>query len=151
SSKEWMGTIDQDRNTAVTGSIGRLPTMVPISVSVARGATNIASYTMDMVDDPLLSPLLTQMAVFSIIDSTERTVGPSTIRVTGEMDFQNAPAPIRIDNMYASDNGTPMQVSLSAAIPLAYAMQAGFNSMKLKRVALHVDTFDTKRQLTVDS
>jgi len=151
SSKEWMGTIDQDRNTAVTGSIGRLPTMVPISVSVARGATNIASYTMDMVDDPLLSPLLTQMAVFSIIDSTERTVGPSTIRVTGEMDFQNAPAPIRIDNMYASDNGTPMQVSLSAAIPLAYAMQAGFNSMKLKRVALHVDTFDTKRQLTIDS
>jgi hypothetical protein len=106
---------------------------------------------MQMVDDPLLSPLLMQMAVFPVIDSTERTVGASSIRVTGEMEFQNTPAPVRLDNMYAADNGAAMQVSLSAAIPLAYVMQSGFNALKLKKVALHIEAYDAKKQLTIDS
>ena len=38
---------------------------------------------MQMVNDPLLSPLLLQMAVFSVIDRTERTLGAATLRVTG--------------------------------------------------------------------
>ena len=91
---------------------------------------------MQMVNDPLLSPLLVQMAVYSAIDATERTVGASSIRVTGEVEFQNAPAPVRLDNMFAADNGSAMQVSLSAAIPVAYVMQSGFGSLALKKVAL---------------
>jgi len=150
-SKEWMGTIDQDRDTAVTGQLGRLPAMVPVTVSVARGPRPIQSYSMQMVDDPLLSPLLMQMAVFSVIDSTERTVGASSIRVTGQMEFQNVPAPVRLDNMYTADNGAAMQVSLSAAVPLAYVLQSGFNSVRLKKVALHIEAFDAKKQLTIES
>ena len=48
-----------------------------------------------MVNDPLLSPLLVQMAVFSAIDATERTSGASSLRVMGQVEFQNAPAPIQ--------------------------------------------------------
>ena len=50
-------------------------------------------YQMQMVNDTLLSPLLLQMAVFSAIDATERTVGATSIRVTGQIEFQNASAP----------------------------------------------------------
>ena len=97
-----------------------------------------------MVNDPLLSPLLLQMAVYSAIDATERTVGASSIRVTGEIEFQNAPAPVRLDNMYAGDNGSAMQVSLSAAIPVAYVMQSGFDALELKKVALDIEAFDAE-------
>jgi hypothetical protein len=103
-----------------------------------------------MVNDPLLSPLLLQMAVYSAIDATERTVGASSIRVTGEVEFQNAPAPVRLENMYAADNGSAMLVSLSAAIPVAYVMQSGFRSLELKKVAINVEAFDQKKQLTID-
>jgi hypothetical protein len=72
-----------------------------------------------MVNDPLLSPLLLQMAVYSTIDATERTVGASSLRISGEVEFQNAEAPVHLDNMYAGDNGSAMQASLSAAIPVA--------------------------------
>jgi len=151
SAKEWMGTIYQDRNTAVAGELGTRPSMVPVSVSVSRAGKAVDSYQMQMVNDPLLSPLLLQMAVFSAIDATERTVGASSIRVTGEIEFQNAPALARINNMYSADNGSAMQVSLSAAIPVAYIMQGGFESLKLKRVALNLEAFDQKKQLTIDS
>jgi hypothetical protein len=150
SAREWMGTINQDRNTAVAGELGKRAGMVPVSVAVSRGAEAIESYDMQMVNDPLLSPLLIQMAVFSAIDATERTVGASSIRVTGEIEFQNAPAPVRLNNMFAADNGSAMQVSLSAATPLAYVMQSGFESLQLKKVALRLEAFDQKKQLAID-
>ena len=99
---------------------------------------------------PLLSPLLLQMAVFTAIDATERTVGASSIRVTGQIEFQNAPAPLRINNMFAADNGTAMLASLSAAVPVAFVMQSGFDSLQLKKVSLNLEAFDQKKQLTID-
>ena len=148
--KEWMGTIYQDRNTAVAGELGKRPPMVPVSVSLSRAGKPVESYQMQMVNDALLSPLLLQMAVFSAIDATERTVGTSSIRVTGQIEFQNASAPLRINNMYAADNGSPMLASLSAAIPVAFVMQGGFESLQLKKVSLNLEAFDQKKQLSID-
>ncbi len=148
--REWMGTINQDRNTAVAGELGKSIEMVPVSVAVSRGSRAVESYHMQMVNDPALSPLLLQMAVYSVIDETERTVGASSIRITGEIEFQNAPAPVLVNNMYAADNGTAMQGSLSAAIPVAYVMQSAFNSLHLKKVALQVEAFDQKKLLNID-
>jgi SpoIVB peptidase S55 len=148
--KEWMGTIYQDRNTAVAGELGKRPSMVPVSVSLSRAGKPVESYQMQMVNDTLLSPLLLQMAVFSAIDATERTVGASSIRVTGQIDFQNGSAPLRINNMYAADNGSPMLASLSAAVPVAFVMQGGFDALQLKKVSINLEAFDQKKQLTID-
>jgi hypothetical protein len=148
--KEWMGTIYQDRNTAVAGELGKRPAMVPVSVSLARAGKAVESYQMQMVNDTLLSPLLLQMAVFSAIDATERTVGASSIRVTGQIEFQNGTVPLRINNIYAADNGSPMMASLSAAVPVAFVMQGGFESLQLKNISIHLEAFDQKKQLTID-
>jgi hypothetical protein len=150
SAKEWMGVINQDRDTALAGELGKKAALVPVSVSISRDGRPVEAYAMQMVDDPLLSPLLMQMAVYSTIDSTERTVGASSIRLTGDIEFQNAPAPVHLNNMFAADNGTAMQVSLSTAVPLAYVMQSGFASLRLKKVSLRIDAYDAKKQLTID-
>ena len=150
SAREWMGTILQDRDTAIAGELGKRATLVPVSIAVSRAGRPVESYRVQMVDDPLLSPLLLQLAVYSAIDATERTVGASSIRVTGEVEFQNAPAPVRLDNMYAGDNGSAMLVSLSAAVPVAYVMQSGFSTLELKKVAINIEAFDQKKQLTID-
>jgi hypothetical protein len=150
SAREWMGTILQDHDTAIAGELGKRATLVPVSIAVSRAGRPVESYQVQMVNDPLLSPLLLQMAVYSAIDATERTVGASSIRVTGEVEFQNAPAPVRLENMYAADNGSAMLVSLSAAIPVAYVMQSGFSTLELKKVAIQVEAFAQKKQLTID-
>jgi len=106
---------------------------------------------MRMVNDRFLSPLLVQMAVFSTIDATERTVGAGSFRVTGEIEFQGSAAPLTLNNMYASDTGSAMMASLSTAIPLAYVLQSGFDSLQVKKVALDIESFDEKKQLQIDS
>ncbi|MBV8732916.1 MAG: hypothetical protein JO336_24165 [Acidobacteriia bacterium] len=149
--KEWMGVIDQDRETAVAGELGRRPAMAPVSIAVSRAGRTIDSYHMQMINDPLLSPLLTQMAVFSVIDATERSVGAASIRVSGQIEFQNAPAPVRIDNIFAADNGAAAQVSLWAAVPVAYVLQSSFSTLQLKNVALRVEALDQRKALTIDT
>jgi hypothetical protein len=148
--REWMGVISQDRNTAVSGELGTRASMVPVSIGVSRGQSAVDSYQMQIVSDPLLSPLLLQMAVYSVIDETERTVGASTIRVSGEIEFQNAPAPVRVNNMFAADNGSAMQGSLFAAVPVAYVLQSSFRNLQLKKVSLHIEGYDQKKLWNID-
>src|SRR5579871_3545624 len=83
--KEWMGTIYQDRDTAVAGELGKRAALVPVSISISRAGRQVESYRMQMVKDTLLSPLLLQMAVFSAIDATERSVGAASMTVSGEL------------------------------------------------------------------
>lgn len=150
SPKEWMGTISQDRDTAIAGELGRQAHMAPISISLAHGGNRIESYQMEMVNDRFLAPFLMQIAVFSAIDSNERTLGAATYSIRGEIEFQGNAPPIRLNNMYAGDANTAQQVSLSAAIPLAYVLQSGFSSLEVKKVALDIDSFDEKKQLQID-
>jgi hypothetical protein len=150
-SKETMGAILQDRNTAISGELGRAAAMAPISISVSRGGKRLDNYRMEMVNDRFLSPLLVQMAVFNTIDATERTVGASSFRVTGEIELQGSAAPLKVNNMYAADTGSAMIASLSTAIPLAYVLQSGFEALEVKKVDLDIESFDAKKEFEIDS
>ena len=150
SAKELMGTIEQDRNTAVSGELGARAATVPVTLTVGRSGRNFDTYRMQMVNDGLLSPLLLQMAVFSSIDATERIVGASSVKIHGQIEFQGAATPLRLDNMFAGDSGSAMQASVSAAIPLAYVLQSGFDTLKLKNVEIAIESFDAKKQLQID-
>jgi hypothetical protein len=149
--KEMMGAILQDRNTAVAGELGKAAAMAPVSISVSRGGKRLDSYQMQMVNDRFLAPLLLQMAVFSTIDTTERTIGASSFRVTGEIEFEGSAPALKVNNMYASDTGSAMIASLSTAIPLAYVLQSGFEALEVKKVALDIESFDAKKQFQIDS
>jgi hypothetical protein len=149
SARELMGTIYQDRNTAVSGELGKLASVVPLSITVSRGGRTLDSYEMRLVNDRFLSPLLLQMAVYSAIDATERTVGASTFRLEGQIEFNNA-APVELRNMFAADQGTAIQAALSAAVPLAYVLQGGFESLQMKKLSFHIESFDEKKQLQIE-
>jgi len=149
SSGEWLGAITSDHNTAVAGELGRRPRMVPLSIAVKSGAKT-STYRMEIVNDRLLSPLLMQMAMYSALDSTERTLGPSSIGLHGTVEFENGPEPVRFDNIYAGDFNTPLLASLATAMPVAYALQNNLDSLSLKRINLEIDSFPQKKQMQID-
>ena len=153
--REWMGTISNDRSTGVAGELGRQAAMVPLTISITprsgqSAAAKRVAYQMEMVNDAVLSPLLLQMAMMSAIDATERSGGDATLAVRGEIRFQGGGAPIRLGNSYAGNLGVAQQASIGAAVPLAYALQSGFDSFKLKDVRIEIDSFDERRQAQID-
>jgi SpoIVB peptidase S55 len=143
--KELMGVIAQDRNTAISGVLGQRAAMVPVSITVGK-----STYRMNMVNDRFLSPFLLQMAVFSSIDATERTVGSGSFALKGSIEFEGLKTPVKLDNMFAADTGAAAQVALNAAVPLAYVMQGGFDALRVKQVSIDVVPYDEKKQLQID-
>jgi hypothetical protein len=148
--RELMGSISLDHNTAVAGELGKRAAMAPVSIRVASPNGKRSSYRMEMVDDRFLSPFLLQMSVFSAIDATERTVGAGSFLVKGQIEFRDGSAPVKLDNMFAGDANSAAQVALSAAIPLAFVLQGGFDTLRIKQVALNIESFDQKKQLQID-
>jgi SpoIVB peptidase S55 len=151
--REWMGAITEDRSTAIAGRLGQRAATVPVSISVTeRGgaAGKTSAYQFRMVNDPVISPFLLQMAVFSAIDATERTTGEASFGITGTIEFEGGGAPLKIANMYSGDFNLAAQAALSTAVPVAYAIGSGFEALRLKRVALAIDSFPRKRQLQID-
>lgn len=151
--REPMGVISQDRNTAVTGTLGRAAAMLPLDITVAAasgsGFKDVDAYHMKMVNDRFLSPYLLQMAVFSAIDATERAIGAASIAVKGSIEFENGAETASLHNIYAADNGTAMQAATLTAVPLSYLMQGGFEALKIKRIALRIESSNTKKTLNI--
>ncbi len=150
--RETMGTITDDRSTAVAGELGRRARTVPLEIAVTpRGGKGApARYRMRMVNDAVLSPLLVQVATFSAIDATERVMGSSSFVVSGEFRFRGGAAPVRLNNMYSGDANVPLLAALGASSPLAYALQSGFDSLKLEGVTLEIESLPGKKQLQIE-
>jgi hypothetical protein len=149
SARELMGVISQDRDTAIGGTLGKRAAMLPLDITVADGSSNAGDYHMQLVNDRFLSPFLLQMAVFSSIDATQRATGASSIDVRGSIEFENRRESVNLHNIYASDNGAPMQAATLTAVPLSYLMQAGFDALKVKRISLRLEASNTKRNLNI--
>jgi hypothetical protein len=140
--REWMGTITEDRNSAISGLTGQRARMIPIEIKMGAD-----TYRMGMIQDRVLTPLVAQMAVFSAIDATARTVGAASYTVRGQINFDSGS--IKLDNVYSGDVSVSTSASLGIATPLSYALASGFDALKLKNIALEIGTLDQRRQMQI--
>jgi hypothetical protein len=150
SAREWMGTITQDRSTSIYGELGRKAETVPVSLTVKDGHRAPIGYHMQLVNDRVLSPFILQMAVYSAIDATERTLGLASYSLRGAIEFQHGVQPLKLDNTYSGDFNVPLQASSGVSSPLAYLMAAGFDTLKVKNIALEIEASERKRTLQID-
>lgn len=147
--REWMGTILEDRSAAIAGEIGRRATTIPLALDVTGRGLPPSQYRIEVVHHRLLTPFLVQMAVYSALDTTQRTLGAGTIRLRGEVNFADNTPPLQLDNAFASDFNAPIQAATAAAIPLSYVLQSGFDSLKVRdiRLSLAADTRERVYQI----
>lgn len=144
----WLGTITHDYSTAVRGELGRRTQMMPVNISV-RSGTRVSQYTMEMIRDSALTPFLVQMAAFSALDATERTIGGLSFTVEQKVAFSNA-RPLLSRNIYSGEFNTAMLAAQSGAIPVAYVMQTGFTDLDIQSIDLRMEAVPRKRQATVN-
>lgn len=140
--REWMGSLTEDRSTAVSGVVGRRAAMAPVEIRVGQ---NI--YRMRVIQDRVMTPLVTQMALFSAIDATQRAQGGATFTVRGHLDF--AGGTVNVDNVYSGDIAVAALASLNMGTSLNYAMASGFDAFKLKGVTLEVGVAERKNQVQI--
>lgn len=154
-SGEPLGVIQQDRSVAVSGVLGARPDLAPFRLNVHRRTASGASileksYRMEMVRDPFLAPLLLQMALFSAVDATERTAGAATLGLSASLRFQNGVPPLRIANQFSGTSLVALAAALNVSVPVGYALQSGFEELKLESVDIDMTAYEQRRELNVD-
>jgi hypothetical protein len=147
--REWVGTMLSDRSSAIAGEIGRRAHMVPITISVHSAPSGTHDYHFEVVHDRLLTPFITQAAIFSTIDRTERTIGAGTLRLRGRIEWEGNVPPLDIRDIFVSDSGLAQQVSSDAVVPLGFVLGAGFSNLKMKSMSFDLEPVESKRLLHI--
>ena len=148
-SREWLGAILSDYGTAIAGRIGERVPMIPVSVHV-RGGSGERRYHFEMVRDRLLTPLISQMAVFSMIDATERISGQSTIQAACHIALNGAPD-VQFENVWSAEAGAAQVVAAALAAPVAAITTSGFDALNVRFIEIDLNVASDHRELRLDS
>ncbi len=134
--RELIGTLDQDRTTAVAGRLGPAPRMIPVKVQLSTGRGEVREFSFRMVDDELFSPLLAYASLFSVLQSNERAMGTSTMKVVADISFSGG-RKVHLEDLYTEEQPALHSATLVAA-PLAYILSNNFETVDVESVNVKI-------------
>jgi hypothetical protein len=142
-----VGTMDQDRTTAVAGRLGRTPRMIPVEVKLrsSRGPERVFQYR--MVEDELFTPLLGYVSLLSILRGHERAFGAATLRVDARLALEGG-REVRVRDVVAAEQPAQDAAGILAS-PLALLVGNDFEKVSLERLSIEVDAEEELRQASV--
>jgi hypothetical protein len=110
-----VGAIRQDRSTGILGVVGDRPALVPVRLELRSPDAEPRTFRYELVDDPLLTPVLLNYTVLSILSSAEKDLGPLTLRLRDGSSIQIKDHPaVELDNFFSGDSAAPFAAGLSA-------------------------------------
>lgn len=143
------GAFRQDRASAIFGRLGATPTMLPVRLSLTDGSGSRRNFAFDLVDDPLLSPLLLYSAMNGVLGSIERAFGSATVRLReGSVIKVDGANDVRLDNLFAGEGATTDAAGLSAFF-LYLVMNNDWSTPRVSGINLILDYDREPRTATV--
>jgi SpoIVB peptidase S55 len=74
-----FGSVTQDRSTGILGTVGSRAKMVPITVRISSDELPVQTYRFEAVHNSMLTPVLTAVAIDSVLTTLEKRAGERTI------------------------------------------------------------------------
>ena len=145
---EAVGTIDQDRVTAIAGRLGRTPRMIPVKVNLRTSRGQERKFNFRMVDDELFTPVLAYVALASVMQANERAFGTSTVRVDARLSLTGKPD-VRVVDLFTQDQ-PGIQAAALVAAPLAYLMANDFERVSVDGLEVDVSSDETIQTATLE-
>jgi hypothetical protein len=146
-----IGSFSQDRITAVVGSLGPAPKLIPIDMTVATPDGD-RHLSFRMMSNPKITPILMGIASLNgLIQSSVYGEG-TTLHLTGGIDIAGHSS-VTLDNLFA-----PIDAFLPDGVPVASAVQAlfqrifsnQFETANIERVTLRMESLPERRQMTIE-
>jgi hypothetical protein len=144
---EPVGTMDQDRNTAIAGRIGKTPRMIPVDVRMTTSRGQERRFSFRIVEDELFSPVLAYISLASVLQANERAFGTSTIRLDARLSVSGRPD-IRVEDFFTQEQPA-VQASAMVAAPVAYLMNNDFERVSVEKIDVEVSSFETIQSATL--
>jgi hypothetical protein len=121
---EVIGTMQQDRATAIAGTLGPGPAMIPVRVTLAstrEGETSRRAFSYEVVNDQTFTSLLAYVAMFNTITAYERQFGAATLAIESRTRIKGH-SDLTVEDVFTGDMATS---GLAAAVAGPLTMLLG--------------------------
>jgi hypothetical protein len=145
---EVIGTVQQDRSTAVAGTVGLRPRTIGMSVSLKREGAPDRRFAFALADHPLLTPLLAYTALVGIVSEHERDLGPATYALRGRAALAGRAA-VEFDDVYAGDQ-PGIAAASAVAMPIAALLTNGLEPVRLESLQIEMAGAERIRSATIE-
>ena len=132
---EPIGTFTQDRSSGIGGSQGKLPTTIPLFITVNdTGRGQGVSMRLEVVEDERLAPAIVEAAVVNALSKACDRNGGGTARlrftITG-VDSKKQNLSIQRENMFYSSDAILKNVNAELSEAMTILMQNKFEAVQL--------------------
>ncbi len=143
-----VGSMTQDRATAIYGQLGEAPKMLPVKIrlTTSRGSTQEINF--ESAFDELLTPLIISAGVANALSAHERGVGGSTIEIKGEISVKGHDS-VKINRRFTGPQAVAFASSAPAS-PLAALLRANFENAEISGISLDMTATDESKTAALD-
>jgi hypothetical protein len=147
-----IGTLTQDRQTAVMGVLGPGPNMIPLDVTLDTPAAE-KKYHFEVIESPQLTPTLVAAAAYNGIIGSPAYGEGSTLQLSGTIEVKGHTS-VHLDDLFApADQTTPAPFYLATQVQADFGriFANPYESPQIGRIDLHVKALPERRWATIDS
>jgi len=147
-----IGTLTQDRLTAVMGKLGAGPPMIPMEVELVTPAA-MKLFHFEVIESAQLTPLLVTIATFNGIVANPAFGEGYTMRLDGTIAVKGH-TPVRLENLFA-----PVDAPMATGIGIALSVQRSFARIysnpyeppQVEKINLRVTALSERRVAAIES
>lgn len=143
-----VGTIQQDRATAIAGRLGAGPSLIPVSITLNSDRGPSRSFSFGVVRDFTFTPLLTYLSVANVLTSYERGAGPATFTIRGTASIRSQDA-IAFEDIFAGDQPAGGAAAYIAG-PLTALLKNSAEGVDVDRIDLVIDASEQQRSARIE-
>src|SRR5262249_18506518 len=136
-------------STGIYGELGIVPRMIPVEINLKTSRGENRSYKFDMVADRFLTPILMQMTMIGAINSTERSIGDSTLHIRGRIKLKDQPE-ISLENRLSVSMNAPLAAAFATSQPLSILVNSGFKDLQFEKIVYDITSHDARNTGQLD-
>lgn len=136
-----VGRFTQDRNAGIFGELGKSPKLIPINIRLLNDQ-NEKTYTVNVVEDKILTPSLVNVVINNILYAEERAIGDLSLDFRGTVFLENG-MNIRLEDLFSGnyDTSATNLSSLVASI-VFYLTSNEFRDLSIHRIDLTIRAYE---------
>jgi len=145
---EIVGTVQQDRATAIAGRLGPGPSLIPVSITLNSDRGPSRSFKFGVVRDFTFTPLLTYLSVANVLTSYERGAGPASFAIRGTASIR-AQETIAFEDMFSGDQPAGGAAAYIAG-PLTALLKNAAEVVDVDKIDLVIDASEQQRSARIE-
>jgi hypothetical protein len=143
-----IGTVQQDRATAIAGRLGAAPSLIPVTITLNSDRQPSKTFTFGVVRDFTFTPLLTYLSVANVLTSYERAVGPASYSIRGSASIRSQ-GDLSFEDIFTGEQATGGAAAYVAG-PLTALMKNTGESVDVEKIELTIDASEQARSARIE-